>query len=612
MKKHILYALMCLTSVGSVRAQMPVNYTINTSQERNPISKYIYGMNMETSYPLATVRRLGGNRLSTYNWETNYSNAGADYFYQNDSYLPSPLALNVLPVSDYTKAGSCLKTFHDASLAQGAISLITLPMIGSVANDGNVTPVTSAQVAPSSRWATVINTKGSAFTLTPNTTDNVIYTDEEINFLTTTYGLASTPTGVKGYIMDNEPGAWVTQFATMRTNPVTYNELLTKSINLAKTIKLMDPSALVFGSESYGFNEWWNLQNAADAGNYSGDHWFIDTYLKQMQLAGIAAQKRLLDVFTLHYYSQVNNINSNAPQTFASRDDRMQCTRTLWDPTYTENSWITQLGFGSEFPLIPHIKNSINTYYPGTMLGITEYDFGAHADISGGIAEADALGIFSRNEVDYATIFGPVDGYVKTAFDLYLNYDGNQSKYGSIKVQAISNNVTNSTIYASINNVSGTVLHSIVNNKNGTTAINATISIQGKITYDHVEAYYFDQTSNSIKYVTLPLSAINNNVLTYQIPSYSVYHFIFTDLKQTEMKISEITDKQAIEISYYSPKTTSGIICITDVSGRRLVKQTFNLIKGYNTLSIPLKQTGILIATLTTDAENISKKFMMY
>ncbi len=713
MKKNILCALLCLVGLNSVKAQIPVTYTINTSLERNPISKYIYGENMNSViYPLASIRRLGGNRLSSFNWETNFSNAGFDYFYQNDSWLPSSLGLNVLPVSDYTKAGSCLKTFHNASLAQGAMSLITLPMAGYVANDASG-PVTGAEVAPSSRWATVVNKKPSAFTLTPNTNDGVVYVNEELNFLLNSYGNSTTATGVKGYIMDNEPGLWSTQFSTMRTNSVTYNELLTKSINLASTIKQMDPGALVFGSEAWGFNEWWNLQNASDAGNYSGDHWFIDTYLKQMKLAEAAAQKRLLDVFTIHYYSAVPGVNGN-PDDISStgRFNRMDCTRSLWEPNYQENSQIIAWGFAGEFPLIPHIKNSINTYYPGTKFGITEYDFGAHTDISGGIAQADALGIFGRNEVDYATIWGTVNGYVKTAFDLYLNYDGNQSKYGSIKVQAISGDVPNSTIYASANDNTNTVLHSIVNNKNETTTIAATIQIQSSINYDHVEAYYFNQANTVINHVTLPANAINNNILKYNIPPYSVYHFIFTknaplpvsltsftgkkqnegvqlnwttaseknnayfeilrstdgntfnvigsvlghnnsnvmtsysytdanpdfgtnyyqlqqvdlngnsseseiipvnmDFKQTEMKISELADKQAIEISYYSPKITSGTVCINDVSGRRLVKQTFNLIKGYNTLNIPLKQTGILIATLTTDSDNISKKFIMY
>ena len=36
-----------------------------------------------------TFDRAGGNRWTAYNWETNASNAGSDYIYNNDNYLSS-------------------------------------------------------------------------------------------------------------------------------------------------------------------------------------------------------------------------------------------------------------------------------------------------------------------------------------------------------------------------------------------------------------------------------------------------------------------------------------------------------------------------------------------
>lgn len=48
-------------------------------RQRRPISPYIYGTNQPDwrRGPLFTLARWGGNRTSTYNWETNASNAGA-------------------------------------------------------------------------------------------------------------------------------------------------------------------------------------------------------------------------------------------------------------------------------------------------------------------------------------------------------------------------------------------------------------------------------------------------------------------------------------------------------------------------------------------------------
>ena len=38
----------------------------------------------------------------------------------------------------------------------------------------------------------------------------------------------------------------------------------------------------------------------------------------------------------------------------------------------------------------------IAAHYPGTKLSISEYNYGAGGDISGGIAQADVLGVFGR------------------------------------------------------------------------------------------------------------------------------------------------------------------------------------------------------------------------
>jgi len=64
-----------------------VTVTINPAQAK-PISPYIYGINFYsgvTGPPSnLTFDRAGGNRWTAYNWETNASNAGSDYLYEND------------------------------------------------------------------------------------------------------------------------------------------------------------------------------------------------------------------------------------------------------------------------------------------------------------------------------------------------------------------------------------------------------------------------------------------------------------------------------------------------------------------------------------------------
>src|ERR1700719_4645316 len=66
-----------------------IHFTINAGQNVKGILPWIYGTNGTTLNSSLTGDRLGGNRWTAYNWETNASNAGADYYFENDNYLSS-------------------------------------------------------------------------------------------------------------------------------------------------------------------------------------------------------------------------------------------------------------------------------------------------------------------------------------------------------------------------------------------------------------------------------------------------------------------------------------------------------------------------------------------
>src|ERR1041384_4550309 len=67
----------------------PVSFSVN-SGNRRAISPYIYGRNQvdwKNRPGHLKLGRLGGNRWTAYNWETNASNAGSDFRNQNDDFL---------------------------------------------------------------------------------------------------------------------------------------------------------------------------------------------------------------------------------------------------------------------------------------------------------------------------------------------------------------------------------------------------------------------------------------------------------------------------------------------------------------------------------------------
>ena len=80
------------SATPTATATPDVTITIDPTKT-HPISPYIYGINFYSGItgapPNLTFDRAGGNRWTAYNWETNASNAGSDYLYENDDYLSS-------------------------------------------------------------------------------------------------------------------------------------------------------------------------------------------------------------------------------------------------------------------------------------------------------------------------------------------------------------------------------------------------------------------------------------------------------------------------------------------------------------------------------------------
>ncbi len=516
-------------------ADLSVQIGIDPSAGRMPISPYVYGVDQDLA-GVATpgARRYGGNRLTGYNWETNASNAGTDYINNSDNYL-----VDGLPQSQQSVTAIALTGFHDQSLAAAVpYTVLTLQMAGYVAADENG-PVTASQAAPSSRWNAVVNdTPGGVFPALPNLTDGTVYMDEVLNLLVRRYGPASGSTGVRGYNLDNEPSLWPSTHPMLHPGQTTCSEEIGKSVALATTIKRMDPSAEVLGPVLYGSESYFTFQNAPDwpaAQSSTGFRWFIDYYLDQMGKASASAGRRLLDVLDLHRYSD-ENVSGTGPDPSitgqtdfsdkATDMDRVQAPRVLWDPTYVENSWVQQ--YDSQFlPWIPNIMASINARYPGTKLSFTEYNYGGESDISGGIAQADVLGIYGKFGVYLGCVWilhsAPPPVYTAAAFNLYLDYDGRGGKFGATSVSETDSDTVNTSAYASVD--AAGALHVVVLNKSFTQAADLNFQIAGPTAYSGASVYAFDASGPSI--TARAPAALSNNQVAYSLPPLTAAHFVF-------------------------------------------------------------------------------------
>ncbi len=504
-----------------------LNINIDTEKEIQKISPYIYGVNQDIPSDVKiTARRLGGNRMTGYNWENNASNAGSDWQHYSDNYLIDNLGILI---KDKEETGKLLTLFHEKSLSLNAYSLITLPLAGYVSKDKKG-PVTEQETAPSERWAKVIFKKNSPFSLEPDKNDDFVYLDEEVNFLVSKYGKANTKNGVKGYALDNEPDLWSLTHPRIHRNKAGTEEYIEKSIEAAKAIKDVDEYAEVFGPASYGYNGFKTFQDAPD---YVQTHWkygwFLAYYLDRMKKASEKEGKRLLDVLDIHWYPEARGngkrivFNQGTPDETALA--RVNAPRSLWDKDYTEDSWICDIG-DCPIALIPKVKEMIDKYYPGTKLAITEYEYGAGYHISGGIALADVLGIFGKYGVYMANYWMVEWGaYSLAAFRLYRNYDENGGCFGDLSVKATTSDIEKSSVYAALQSKEKGKLHIILINKDLDNIQKADIKIKSKINFKKVKIYGFDKETQG-KIILKQESDVKNNSLSFDLPPLSAWHLV--------------------------------------------------------------------------------------
>src|SRR5690606_5167934 len=131
---------------------------------------------------------------------------------------------------------------------------------------------------------------------------------------------------------------------------------------------------------------WWNApQDRLAHGNVPFTAW----YLREMRAYEQQHGTRILDYLDLHYYPQAAGVSLASAGNAATQALRLRSTRSLWDATYVDESWI-----GEPVRLIPRMRDWIAAEYPGTKTAITEYNWGGLEHVNGALAQADVLGIF--------------------------------------------------------------------------------------------------------------------------------------------------------------------------------------------------------------------------
>ncbi|HEX3851029.1 MAG TPA: glycoside hydrolase family 44 protein, partial [Polyangiaceae bacterium] len=405
-------------------AAKQVRLSVDCRAAGHPISPYIYGIAGDNTGLFATARRWGGNPTTRYNWQlaTAY-NAGKDWYFENQKAL------------DY-------RVFLSGNLTQQLMSALTVPMIGWVAKDttsaGFPSSIYGAQrghdpyrpdlgdgVRPSGEAIAPKSPLTTSVEAPPDTMQKWVEAihDQDKRANTHSVGL---------YILDNEPSLWNSTHRDVHPEPLSYDELLDRTLRYGAAIRTADPNALIAGPAEWGWLGYFYSAKDAAAGvalrpdrRAHGDVPLIPWYLKKLNEHARETGKRVLDVLDVHFYPQAQGVYGDAADA-ATAALRLRSTRSLWDPTYKDESWINDT-----IRLVPRLKEWVQQNYPGLAISIGEYNFGGEKDISGALALAEVLGRFGTTGVDYAFYWmaPPKDSPAYWAFRAYRNFDGKNGRF---------------------------------------------------------------------------------------------------------------------------------------------------------------------------------------
>ena len=463
--------------------------TVDAQAGVHPISPLIYGMAFAPKSYLSDLRlglnRWGGNDKSRYNWVLgNADNAARDWEWRNRKAVDADL-----PAVPSAAADGFVQDNKDAS----AQTLLTIPTLGWVARDAN--NETRSQDVPGSggeglqgadgaiagyspsanRAATSVPSfarKGGAFSDNPSP-GGPVYQDEWVHHLVSRFGGAAHG-GVRWYALDNEPDLWDATHTDVHPARMGYDDVLHRFLDYSGAVKAVDPDALVTGPVSWGWTGYQfsaldrgddNFHTHADQTRHGGQ-WFVPWFLAQVHAHDRKTGHRSLDVLDLHFYPQGSGI-------YSAQDDkdtdarRLRAVRSLYDPSYIDESWIN-----TPMRLIPRMKEWVAQNYPGTRTALTEWNFGAEGTPCGGLAVADALGVFGREGLDMACYWAypPDDSAAYLAFKLFRNADGQGHGFGDVSCRAVSASPDMVSAYAAQDTASGALTIILLNKSPRATA----------------------------------------------------------------------------------------------------------------------------------------------
>ncbi|HKY39981.1 MAG TPA: glycoside hydrolase family 44 protein [Polyangiaceae bacterium] len=458
---------------AAVPGEQQVALRVLCNRPGQPISELVYGGSTDDWNSGQSAKRIGGNPLSRSNWELGTWNTGHDWFFENTS-----------------QKVTMFEVVDGHAAAKQKLALV-VPMLGWVAKDASSLGFPRALFGEQEKHDPYKNEAGNGVgrdgkPLAPRSPEltSVAAPPELIEkwiARLVARDKARGPRGVQVYILDNEPSLWNVTHRDVWPKPLGYDELLQRTINYATVIRNADPDGLIAGPAEWG---WLGYQMSAvdrETPDKSqpdrkahGDVALVPWYLRKLAEHERATRQRLLDVLDVHFYPAADGIFGGSAKTDSEASDlRVRSTRALWDPTYSDESWISE-----SIRLIPRMKEWVRESYPGLKVMLGEWSFGADDHISGGVATAEALGRFGQHGLDSAFFWGPLKEGAPNywAFRAFRNFDGKGARFQDVSVPVVEGEHV--SLFAS-RDADATQIVMVLVNRSQTIDASANITLEG-------------------------------------------------------------------------------------------------------------------------------------
>ena len=464
--KYLLPILLLLL-YGGLHAQS-VQITVNTLNNRKPVSPYIYGRNNSLSSD-------PGSPVTAANWQL-YKDAGVNFFRENGGndltknnwrlQLSShPDWYNNVYISDWDFAAQSLQ--QNIPTAQGMWGFQLIGYAASnTANNFDDWDFNGSQwwsgVEQNLAGGGVANTAGGSQALVngnPNLYLESWPADSTTGLLPHWFGsggLGLDSTRIRYWNMDNEVEIWSSTHDDVMPTQPTAEAFLQLYFAVAKKARALYPGIKLTGPVSPNEWQWYNWNNATVTGTDGKQYPWLEYFIKRVSEEEQSSGIRLLDVIDLHFYPSSPTVT-----------DVVQYGRVFFDSTYdfpeangvkvVNGSWDNSIRIEDVFGRCQDWLNQYMGPGNGVTFGVSETGTQLQ-NVPNALAVwyASTMGEFMNHGVEF---FSPWTWDIGMWETLHL-----YSKYNKItSVQASSSDSLDVSAYATTNTANDSVTIALVN-----------------------------------------------------------------------------------------------------------------------------------------------------